>query len=63
MDITVTFEFEKETKHKLRYTEIGEPHTHRIGTIYLLKSVAAQLGNPRRITITLEAAANLAVAA
>ena len=59
----VTLEREKETKNKVRYTELGEPHTHSVGTIYLLKSTAAQLGNPQRITVTVAAAATLSVAA
>ncbi len=59
----LTFEREKETKNKVRYTELGEPHTHRVGTIYIIKSTAAQLGNPQRITVSLAAAATLSVAA
>lgn len=59
----ITLEREKETTNKVRFSEPGEPHEHHLGTLYVPKSTLAKLGNPAQITLTLEPAQALAVAA
>lgn len=36
--VTLTFTQEKETKGTFRYTEDGDPETHKVGTLYIKKS-------------------------
>jgi hypothetical protein len=53
MKIEKDFEFEKETKNTIRYTEIAEGQPPVIGTLYVQKW--ALKGNPKRIKVTIEA--------
>lgn len=53
MDITL--KRERETKNKVRFLEPGEPHEHRVGTLYVPKKTLAALGNPPALTLTLTA--------
>jgi hypothetical protein len=50
---TVKFTKEKETKGTFVYTEEGD--TPKIGTLYLKKAAAAEIGNPESITVTVTA--------
>ena len=50
---TIKFNKEKETKGTFVYTEEGD--TPKVGTLYLKKPAAAELGNPESITVTIQA--------
>jgi hypothetical protein len=49
----ITLVREKETKNKVRFEEPGDQQ--QLGTVYVPKSTLAALGNPDRLTVTLEA--------
>lgn len=54
--IKVRFDFEKETKNTRKFEEQPEPgNAPVIGTLYVQKHVLHGLGNPERLTITIEA--------
>jgi hypothetical protein len=57
MTIQVTMHQEKTTPGTIRYAE-DHPDTEppKSGTLYIKKHAAAQLGNPQKITVTVEAA-------
>lgn len=50
----IVLEREKETKNKVRFQEVGDQDL--VGTLYVPKTSLGQLGNPDRLTLTLEAA-------
>lgn len=52
MEVTLTLE--KETKNTVRYStdQVDAP----INTLYISKAAAASIGNPRTITVRVEAA-------
>ena len=52
MKIERTFDFEKETKNTVRYTEVAEGQPPIIGTVYVQKW--ALKGTPKKIKLTLE---------
>ena len=54
--ITLTFAKSKETKNCLQYAEETTADRPTVGTIYLLKSAAAQLGNPEKIKVSIDKA-------
>lgn len=54
--ITVEFALDKETKNAVRFTEITTDERGLIGSIYLLKEVVETLGNPTKISVTVNAA-------
>lgn len=51
----VTFTREKETPGTVRFKEDGDPADHKVGTLYLKKKAAADLGDPESLTVTIEA--------
>ena len=51
--LTAVFTQDKVTKRTFRYKEDSE--TPIIGSIYVQQDEAARLGNPERITVTVEA--------
>ena len=53
MKVTIKFKKEKETKGTFVYAE--ESDTQKVGTLYLKKAAAAELGNPEALTVTIEA--------
>lgn len=55
--IVVPFDFDKETPGTLRFAESGlsEDERGQMGTIWLRKDVAENLGNPERVVVTVEA--------
>jgi len=53
--IQITFEKERETKNAVRYAEQYEGERGIVGTLYLLKSAAEELGNPDKIVVSVEA--------
>ncbi len=53
MVIERAFEFEKETKNTLRYSEVAEGQPPVIGTLYVQKW--ALKGAPKRLKVTIEA--------
>lgn len=50
--VEVKFTEERETKHSVRFQEVGG---EKIGTIYVKKPTLAEIGNPRNIVVTIEA--------
>lgn len=52
----VHFELEKETSGTFRYKEEGDKENYKIGYLYIKKSTAKTLGNPKKLTVTLAAA-------
>jgi hypothetical protein len=55
--LTLTFTKERETKGTWRYAEDVEDASQRptIGTIYVLKTVLAEPGDPDKLTVTIQA--------
>jgi hypothetical protein len=51
----VKFTREKETPGTVRFKEEGDPADHKVGSLYLKKKAAADLGNPETVTVTIEA--------
>lgn len=53
--LTLTFERERETKHKIRFAEVLEDGRERdvVGTLYVLKSQDTEFGHPRTLTVTI----------
>ncbi len=51
--ITTTLVREKVCKNSIRYEEKGD--NKYIGKVYIKKSTLEELGNPQKITLTLEA--------
>lgn len=55
--VEITFNFERETKNKVRYAEVTSRNAEpKVGTLYMTKTVATTLGNPEKITVTVAAA-------
>jgi hypothetical protein len=54
--LTAVFTVEKETKNTIRYQEVVSTEPPVVGTIYIQKYAANKLGNPSKITVTVEAA-------
>jgi hypothetical protein len=54
-EFQVTFETEKETTGTVRYSEVGDKDSHKIGKLYLKKAAAKSLGNPKTIGVTVSA--------
>ena len=52
MKIERDFEYEKDTKNTIRYTEVAEGQPPIIGTLYVQKW--ALKGSPKRIKMTLD---------
>lgn len=59
--ITAEFEREKETKNTIRYVETADPP--KVGMIYMPRKTLEQLGDPERLTITIDAGESLRAAA
>lgn len=56
MVLEAVFEYERETKNTVRFTEkIGE-NPAIVGTIYIQKYALNKLGNPKKIKVTIEKA-------
>jgi hypothetical protein len=55
--LTVNFEHEKDTKNAVRFSEVVEAGRERgvVGNIYVLKSDLAKIGNPQKLTVTIDA--------
>lgn len=51
----LTFQVEKETKNTVRFKEVNPPEHQVIGTLYVQKSVIQEMGNPKELTLTIEA--------
>jgi len=51
--VTIKFSKEKETKGTFRYTEEGDDP--KVGSLYIKKPAAAELGNPESITVVITA--------
>ena len=58
LSVTLTFEFERETKRTIRYNEVPTPgQPPAVGTLYLQKHLQPDPANPvQRITVTIAAA-------
>jgi hypothetical protein len=54
--VTVEFDREKETKTAIRFSEVESDEPERMGTLYVKKYLLKRMGDPKRITVTLEAA-------
>lgn len=54
--ISVSMNRERDTKNTVRFAEEGEREDQQLGTIYLPKRTLADLGNPKSVTVTIEAA-------
>lgn len=54
----IEFEYEKETKNKVRYQELNESDDSpiRIGVLYIDKTAHEELGKPEKLKVTVEAA-------
>jgi hypothetical protein len=53
----LTFTRERETKNTIRYAEdVAGEERPIVGNLYVLKSTVAELGDPERIRVTIEAA-------
>jgi len=53
-NVTIKFKKEKETKGTFRYTEEGDET--KVGSLYLKKAAATELGNPESLTVVITAA-------
>jgi hypothetical protein len=51
--VTLTFTKDKETKGTFRYAEDGDEPV--VGTVYVRKAAAEKLGNPEKITVSIQA--------
>jgi hypothetical protein len=51
--VVVKFERERETKNKIRFSEIADADKEVIGKLYVGKTTDEKLGNPDNLTITL----------
>ena len=49
-------EAEKTTKNTIRYQEVTDTHPPYVNTLYIQKWALAQLGNPKRIKVTIRPA-------
>ncbi len=54
--IVITLGQERDTKNTIRYAEEEGDRGTVVGTLYIQKWAAAQLGKPAKIRITIEAA-------
>jgi hypothetical protein len=52
--VVASFDFERETKHKMRFEERGEPDNHAVGKLYLAKTHHQKLGEPESLRVTIE---------
>ena len=52
--IKFTAKKDRETKGTFRFAETGDPESQVVRTIYIRKSAAAKLGNPKSIEVTIE---------
>ena len=53
---TVTMKADRETKNTWRFTEVGDPDDHKIGTLYVPKDTLDAIGASDTINVTVEAA-------
>lgn len=53
--VSVKFTREKETPGTVRFKEEGDPSDHKVGSLYLKKAAASDLGNPETLAVTIEA--------
>lgn len=53
--IKVAFSHLNDTKGTRRYQEDGDPEKHKVGSLYIKKSTAADLGNPDSLQVTISA--------
>lgn len=51
--VVATFKFERETKNKVRFEEVSEEPV--IDKLYVSKKAVAELGDPKELTVTIEA--------
>lgn len=52
----ISFEYEKETKNKVRYQEVNEEDAPvRIGVLYVDKTAYTDLGEPEKLKVSIEA--------
>lgn len=51
------FERERDTKNTIRYAEVPQTEDEPVvvGTLYIQKFAARELGNPERVVVTIEA--------
>ena len=56
--IVITLAQERDTKNTIRYAEVEGDRGTAVGTLYLQKWAAAQLGRPATIRVTIEAVAD-----
>ncbi len=52
--ITCHFTRKKETPGTIVYGEDGDKEQHAVGSLYVKKAAAAELGNPVKLTVTIE---------
>ena len=50
-DITITFDFERETKNTFRFAETGD--NQQVGTLYVQKSAFGGGAAPSSVTVTI----------
>lgn len=53
--LEMTFDLEKETKNTKRYAENVDEGPPKINTLYIQKWAVRQLGDPKRVKVTIEA--------
>ena len=53
--LVITLTQERDTKNTIRYAEVEGDRGTALGTLYLQKWAAAQLGRPASIRVTIEA--------
>lgn len=51
--LVIEFEYERDTKNKVRFTELSPREDMVIGKLYLDRSAHEALGAPKRLTATL----------
>lgn len=51
----IRFDKERETKNAVRYQERGEREEHMVGSLYLKKTLASELGKPESVEIEVQA--------
>lgn len=54
--VTINFEFEQETKNKVRFSEVvesGEWADHKVGKLYMSKKQHDLMDNPQNMVVTI----------
>lgn len=54
--ITVTFNFDRDTKNTHRYNEVGDPVNHIVGSLYIKKSAFSGTARPDAVKVSIERA-------